>query len=157
MFQAKWSTQVQQEVIRNVEAKYPRISGRLNRTFELMELAVPDCRVVASSHTLALVVQSETDSKDLEILAAAIDGGCTHLVTANLKDFDIAYSLARGVAVIHPDEFLEGLIVEAPASARIGMNAVVGRYKNPPRSRGDFCDALRRNLLVKTASRLESL
>jgi hypothetical protein len=118
MFQAKWSTQVQIEVIRNVEGQHPRISGRLSRTAELMELAVPDFMVVASPRTLALVAHSETDSKDVEILAAGIDGGCTHLVTPNLKDFDIACSLARGVAVIHPDEFLERLGVETPALQR---------------------------------------
>jgi len=32
------------------------------------------------------------------------------LVTFNLKDFDIAFASARGVLIIHPDEFLERLI-----------------------------------------------
>lgn len=157
MFQAKWSAKVQAEVIKNVEGNNPTAAGKLGRTFELMESAVPDFRSEPTPETAALVSVSSTDPKDVEILAAAIDGGCTHLVTSNLKDFDIAYGSARGVAVMHPDEFLAKLIEENLESARAGFEAVVARCKNPPRSKADFCEAFRKNRLLKTASKLESL
>jgi predicted nucleic acid-binding protein len=142
MFQAKWSTQVQSEVIKNVEKYHPTISGRLTRTFQLMEMAVPDFHAEPSQETIALVSESSTDPKDVEILAAAIDGACTHLVTSNIKDFDIAYGLGRGVAVIHPDEFLEKLIEYNLESAKAGFEAVVSRCKNPPRTKAEYCNAL---------------
>ena len=157
MFQAKWSAKVQDEVIRNVEGNNPSTSGKLKRTFALMESAVPDFRSEPTPETIALVSESETDPKDVEILAATIDGACTHLVTSNLRDFDIAYGSARGVAVIHPDEFLEKLIDDHLESARAGFEAVVGRCKNPPRSKADYCEAFKKNRLLKTASKLESL
>jgi predicted nucleic acid-binding protein len=157
MFQAKWSAKVQAEVIKNVEGNNPGIPGRLVRTFELMERAVPDFRSEPTQNTVGLVSQSATDPKDVEILAAAIDGACTHLITSNLKDFDIAYGLARGVAVMHPDEFLEKLIDDNLESARAGFEAVVTRCKNPPRSKADYCEAFKKNRLPKTAAKLEYL
>ncbi len=157
MFQAKWSAKVQAEVIKNVEGNNPSVSGRLKRTFELMERAAPDFRSEPTRSTIELVSQSSTDPKDIEILAAAIDGACTHLVTSNLKDFDIAYGSARGVAVMHPDEFLERLIENNLESARAGFEAVLARCKNPPRSKADYCDAFKNNRLPKAASKLEYL
>jgi predicted nucleic acid-binding protein len=157
MFQAKWSGKVQAEVIKNVEGNNPKISGRLLRTFELMENAVPDFLSEPTQETIALVSESSTDPKDVEILAAAIDGACTHLVTTNLKDFDIAYGLARNVAVMHPDEFLEKLIENNLESARAGFEAVVSRCKKPPRSKAEYCEAFKKNRLLKTASKLEHL
>ena len=83
-----------------------------------MERAVPDYLAEATQETTTLVAESTTDPKDLEILVAAIDARCTHLVTFNLKDFDIAYASARNVAIIHPDEFLEKLIENNLEAAR---------------------------------------
>jgi hypothetical protein len=89
--------------------------------------------------------------------AAAIDGGCTHLVTSNLKHFDIAFASARGVSVLHPDEFLANLIVNNQSLAKAGFEAVIARCKNPPRSKENYYEAFRLNHLPKTAKVLALL
>ena len=61
--------------------------------------------VFSTPETVEAVAVTNTDKGDVEILAAAIDANCTHLVTYNLKDFDIAFAAARAVRVLHPDEF----------------------------------------------------
>lgn len=156
-FQAKWSVKVRQEVIRNVEAKNPQTKGKLKRTFDLMEEAVPDFLATPSLETINEISGTTTDQKDVDILAAAIDSGCSHMVTSNLKDFDISHSMGRGVFIIHPDEFLEAVISGNLIRARVGFDSVVSRYKNPKRTKDEFCDALIANQLSKTVSILRSL
>ena len=96
IFQAKWSSLVRQEVIRNVEKDNPTSKGKLGRTFDLMEESIADFSAEPTDETRKSVIGTATDAKDVDILTAAIDGGCTHLVTSNLKDFDIAFASARG-------------------------------------------------------------
>jgi hypothetical protein len=45
------------------------------------------------------------DVKDDMVLEAAVNGGCTHVVTHNLRDFAAAASL--GVQAITPADFLD--------------------------------------------------
>ena len=157
VFQAKWSSQVREEVIRNVEANNPNAKGKLNRTFQLMEQAIPDFSSEPSVETRKSVKETTTDAKDVDILSAAIDGGCTHLVTSNLKDFDIAFASARGVSVIHPDEFLTNLINNNPSAAKAGFDAMIARCKKPPRSKEDYYEAFKANHLPKAAQALAAL
>ena len=157
MFQAKWSSLVRQEVIRNVESDYPATKGKLGRTFDLMEKGVPDFSAEPTTETSKAVAETATDEKDVDILAAAIDGGCTYLVTSNLKDFDIAFASARGVLVLHPDEFLTGLIAKNSSLAKVGFEAVIARCKKPQRSNEEYYDALRKNHLPKAVDALASL
>lgn len=157
IFQAKWSSLVRAEVIRNVEANNPTAKGKLGSTFDLMEKAVPDFSTEPSDATRSSLQETTTDEKDVDILAAAIDGGCTHLVTSNLKHFDIAFASARGVTVMHPDEFLTSLVKNSPSLAKAGFEAVVTRCKKPPRSKANYCEAFRNNNLPKAAEALEAL
>lgn len=157
IYQAKWSKKIETEVIRNVEKNNPTTKGKLSRTFKLMEDAVPDFSAEPSPAAIQEVASTATDPKDVEILAAAIENACTHLVTFNLKDFDISYALGRRVSVIHPDEFLEWLIDNNSSAAKIGFDAVVARCKNPPRSKADYYNAIKNNNMPKTASKLAAL
>lgn len=157
MFRAKWSSQVRREVIKNVEHDNHSAKGKLGRTFDLMEKAVPDFSAESTGVTSAEVTKSKTDKNDIDILAAAIDGGCTHLVTSNLRHFDIAFASARGISVIHPDEFIERLINNNQTLANDGFNKIIFRFKNPPRSKQEYCDVLKHNQLVKTSEALENL
>lgn len=145
MFRAKWSLQVRSEVIKNVEHDNPSAKGKLGPTFDLMEKTVPDFSAEATTITSAEVTKSKTDKKDVDILAAAIDGGRTHLVTSNLRHFDITFASARGISVIHPDEFIERLINNNQTLATDGFNKIISRFKNPARSKQEYCDVLKNN------------
>lgn len=157
LFQAKWSSQVRQQVIRNIEEKNPATKGKLNRTFDLMEKAIPDFEAEPSKDSIESVANSKTHSEDQEILAAAISGDCTHLVTANLKDFDIGFASANGVAIVHPDVFLSSLILHDSDTAKAALDAVIRRWTNQPVTRDQYLEALRTNRLQKTAEALSGI
>ena len=61
------------------------------------------------------------DPDDVHVLAAAIDGGASELLTLNLKDFPTNALAAEGILRRHPDEFL----LEAYKSDPQAVGAVV--------------------------------
>ena len=154
LFQAKWSLQVRDQVIRNVESKNPTTRGKLDRTFDLMEKAIFEYSAEANAESMKLVSGSKTKPEDQKILAAAIAGNCSYLVTANIKDFDLPFALANGVKVTHPDDFLDSLILNDPEVAESAFCKILKRWKNPPVTVEQYLKALRANLLIKTANRL---
>ena len=62
MYQAKWSSLVREQVIRNIEADHPRLRGRLDRTFDLMENAIPDFESEPSEKSIRLVMNSKLEA-----------------------------------------------------------------------------------------------
>ncbi len=157
LFQAKWSLKVEQEFVRNVEINIPSARGKLGNTIHNMRTAIPDYLSVSSVQTIAEITTTGTDEKDVEILAASIDSNCTHLVTYNLKDFDISFAAAKAVSVIHPDEFLYYIVSKNEFAALASYNCAVARTKKPAKSYEEYCNGLRKNKLNKTADILLSV
>ena len=143
--------------IASIERNNPHAKGKLGKTFQRMRSAVPDHIAEPTSETLLLVQGTETDTKDQPILAAAIDGSCSHLITFNLTDFDISFAMARNLAVMHPDEFLEGLLKSDSESSKRGMEAIIAREKNPPMTIEDYSDVLSKLQMPKAAAELLAL
>ncbi|MBM9594141.1 RSP_2648 family PIN domain-containing protein [Roseitranquillus sediminis] len=54
------------------------------------------------------------DPNDVHVLAAAIDGGASVLLTLNVRDFPARAVAAEGVARRHPDEWLTALHAAHP-------------------------------------------
>ncbi|WP_415062101.1 hypothetical protein [Bdellovibrio sp.] len=155
-YQAKWSELVESQFVKNVEKKYPATKGKVGRVVSLMRSAIPDYFSEATPETIELVEESNTDVGDIQILAAAIDANCTHLVTYNLKDFDIAFAAGRAVKVLHPDEFFYEVISEDIGAAKASFQKAVDRTAKPPRTYAEYCEGLKKNSLVKTADILLS-
>ncbi len=155
-YQVKWSSKVEEEMVRNIEKNNPHLKGKLSKTVQLMRAAIPDYSANANTETIDKVKKSRTDVKDVEILAAAIDSECTHLVTANLKDFDTEFASRHGVQIIHPDRFLSELVDQNLKQSVESLATIVRRLKNPPRAKEDYCSALKKNGLVNLAKKLWS-
>lgn len=156
-YHAKWSELAEHQFVKNVELKYPNTKGKLGRTVSLMRAVVPDYLAQATQETITVVQPTKTDPGDVEILAATIDANCTHLVTYNLKDFDIAFAAGRAVKVLHPDEFFFEVISEDLNAAKASFQKAVDRTAKPPRTYAEYCDGLRKNSLIKTSEILLSL
>ncbi len=105
VFQARWSNHIHEEWIRNVLENRPDLQAiDLQRTRDLMDAHAKDAQV---KRYMDLIPKLELpDANDCHVLAAAIRGKASCIVTFNLKDFPDSYLQKYGIQAVHPDEFL---------------------------------------------------
>lgn len=154
LFAAKWTTRIEDEWIRNLEAKRPELGGRLDRRRNDMRQAIPDWEVSESSWRAVASGLVLPDPNDVHVLAAAIAGHADCIVTANTKDFPAANLDAHGLCAIHPDEFLIAQIDLDPFAALAALKEMRARSKRPPLAPEQFVASFERSGLVATAQRL---
>lgn len=92
----------------------------------------------------------------MHVLAAAIAGHADCIVTSNLKDFPAGTLQPYGIEAIHPDDFLVAQLDLDEFSALAAFRDMRARKKNPALDVEAFAQALERNGLVATASRLRT-
>jgi hypothetical protein len=108
LIDARWTDDIHAEWIRNLAANSPGTTfERLERTRDLMKAALPDADVGGYQDLIPGL--SLPDPDDRHVLAAAIAGKASLIVTWNLKHFPAAALRQHGVAGISPDDFLAGL------------------------------------------------
>ena len=104
-FALKWSDAVQDEWITNLLENRPELTReRLERTRDLMNIAVPDANVSDYEDLIAGLMLPDQD--DRHVLAAAIASECDAIVTFNLKDFPVEYLAKFNIELLHPDDFV---------------------------------------------------
>lgn len=157
LYQIKWSLKIEQEIVKNIELNNPHLKGKLTNTVSRMRRASPDFECVATPATVSELKQTTTDKKDIEILAAAIDGSATHLITFNLKDFDISFASARGVIVLHPDEFFSKILNTNPMITASSIFEIIQRTKKPKLTNLIFSEYIKKNRMPKTAEIIAAL
>lgn len=151
VFRAKWSADVHEEWIRSLLANRPDLTReKLERTRQLMEKAAPDALVTGYEHLIPGL--QLPDPNDRHVLAAAIRCGASVIVTCNLADFPTTVLGEFDIEAQHPDEFIlhlldlaPGLVLEAAENHRKSL-------KNPPKTVGEYIDALESQGLTQTAS-----
>jgi PIN domain-containing protein len=105
---ARWTDDVHAEWIGNLAANSPGTPlKRLEATRDLMKAVLPDADV--AGHRAVIPDLSLPDPDDRHVLAAAIAGKASLIVTWNLKHFPTNDLQPHGVAGISPDDFLVGL------------------------------------------------
>ncbi|AIC31485.1 PilT domain-containing protein (plasmid) [Rhizobium etli bv. phaseoli str. IE4803] len=105
---ARWTDDIHAEWIRNLAIGFPEIPiSRLQATRDRMKEVLPDADV--SNHRILIPDLSLPDPDDRHVLAAAIAGKASVIVTRNLKDFPAADLRPHGVTSASPDNFLVGL------------------------------------------------
>jgi predicted nucleic acid-binding protein len=108
LVEARWTDDIHAEWMRNLAANAPGTSlERLERTRDLMKAVLPDADV--AGHQDLIPNLSLPDPDDRHVLAAAIAGKASLIVTWNLRHFPAADLRSHGVAAISPDDFLVGL------------------------------------------------
>ncbi|MFV0245352.1 MAG: RSP_2648 family PIN domain-containing protein [Qingshengfaniella sp.] len=114
LFTPLWSDRILEEWRRAVIRNHPVQTDEAGAEIALVTAAFPGAGVAVSGATLARL--SLPDAADCHVLAAAIDGGATALVTLNLRDFP-GRTLARdGVTPRSPDSLMLELHGEAPGA-----------------------------------------
>lgn len=152
-FRAKWSDDVHEEWIANLLKNRPDLTReKLQRTRQLMDRAAPDALVTGYEHLIPDLVLP--DEKDRHVLAAAIRGEASVIVTCNLTDFPAEALREFDMEAQHPDEFIlhlldlaPGLVIEAAENHRTSL-------KNPSKTVDEYLATLESQGLTQTVSAL---
>ncbi|MBW9091642.1 PIN domain-containing protein [Rhizobium wenxiniae] len=127
LVEARWSDDIHDEWIRNLAANTPSLFiGRLIATRGRMKAVLPEADV---THYRPLVDDLKLpDPGDRYVLAAAIAGKASVIVTWNLKDFPAHNLGPDGVISQSPDDFLSDLNAAFPDES---ISSVASARRNP--------------------------
>ena len=120
----KWSERVLEEVRGTLVNKLSFPSRRIERRLDAMQTGFPEAMVVGYE---GLERGLSCDPKDRHVLAAAIGAEATHLVTANVKDFDAREVATFDMKLLHPDRFIATVLDAEPIAARQAIGRELAR------------------------------
>ncbi len=155
LYQARWSKEVLVELQRALIKRRPDIGeARISRLVSLMTTNFE--RALVTGHERWVQEIDLPDPNDRHVLAAAIESGCTSIVTLNIRDFPAAALQPYGVAALPPDQFLLGLLIEN-ADALIASAATIRRrLESPPITAERYLEILRHRGLTQLSDALET-
>jgi len=155
-FRARWTEEIHNEWTRNLLKKRDDLKvAQLERTVELMNLAVPDCLV---ENYEGLITSLELpDPDDRHVLAAAIKCQADVIVTNNLKDFPEEILIQYGVEAQSPDTFLYHLFDLNSAAFCSAVRQQRERLKNPEHTAEEMLDIFYNQGLPLTVNKLRGV
>lgn len=156
IFRARWTDRIHEEWIGAVLEKRKDLTReQLERTRILMDKAVPDC-LVTGYEVLEQSVDLP-DPNDRHVVAAAIRGQATLIVTSNLKDFSAAELARWDIEAQHPDEFIRNVFDLHPGAVVAAVRACRLRLKHPPMTAADLLNVYLQLGLTSTVAVLEEM
>jgi predicted nucleic acid-binding protein len=151
LFRAKWSATVHEEWIRALLRRRPDLSrAKLERTRMLMDLHAPDALVTGYEDLIGGL--QLPDPQDRHVLAAAIRGRASVIVTANLRHFPAKALRQFGIVPQHPNELILRLFDLASELVLAAARDHRESLKNPPKTIEQYLDALEAQGLTQTVS-----
>ena len=155
-YRARWTTEIQDEWIRNLLANRADLSAdQLERTRTLMELAVPD--VLVSSYEGLIPGLNLPDAKDRHVLAAAIRCQAGVIVTLNLRDFPAEALAPYGIEAQHPDTFIAHLADLSLPHVCGAVRALRSNLRQPPVTVDELLDSYLALGLAETVAALSPM
>jgi len=148
LVEARWTDDIHDEWMRNLVANTDALLiERLIATRDRMKAVLPEADV---SNYRPLITDLELpDPDDRHVLAAAIAGKASVIVTWNLKDFPAPNLLPYGVASQSPDDFLTALHAAFPDALISSINRARRNLRKTTPSVEAFIDALEQSGLKK--------
>ena len=154
LFRARWTEQINDEWIRNLQNNQPNLDPiKLKRTRALMNANVPDCLVEGYESLINGIALPDLD--DRHVVAAAIKGQAESIITFNLKDFPTNTLDPLGLTAIHPDEFLCDMFDLDSSSCVKAAQQQRGSLKKPPMDTSEFLTCLQKQKLPRFVSKLK--
>ena len=109
LYQPHWSATILAEWRSSVARRFPdMVAEKLDNQQRMMSDAFPDALI--DGYDAIVEALKLPDQMDRHVLAAAIVGKCSGIVTANVKHFPTAEVGAFNIDVIHPDDFIVNII-----------------------------------------------
>lgn len=156
LYRAKWSADVHEEWISNLLLNRTDLTReKLERTRELMDRHVPDALVTGYQNLIAGL--NLPDANDRHVLAAAIRGEASVIVTNNLQDFPAPELQIYDIEAQTPDEFISHLLGLYPSEVLQAAEDHRKSLKNPPKSVSEYLATLRQQGLIETVAELTTL
>ena len=154
-YQPLWSDAVHREWVGALLRSRPDLNpNRIARTRALMDAHFNNATVTGYEPLIATLTLP--DSNDRHVLAAAIHGGASVIVTANLKDFPATALAPHNITAQHPDIFISSLLDTNPQSAITAFATDRSAMANPPMTAAEYLAALEAHDLRRTASALRA-
>lgn len=156
LFQAKWSAKIHDEWITAVLRDNPQIPvARLHDLRDAMDSRVDDA--VVTDYEPLIDTLTLPDPGDRHVLAAAIVGRASVIITRNLRDFPDAILVRHRIRAVHPDEFVSGLIEVAPSVVLKAFSDQQRRLTKPPITMDELLGVFLRLDLTETVAQLRRL
>jgi predicted nucleic acid-binding protein len=156
LYQPRWSAAVHAEWIRAVLRDHPHIpEARLHALRDAMDQRIDDAVVTGYEPLVETLTLPDPD--DRHVLAAAITGDATVIVTRNLRDFPARALSPHGIVAVHPDAFIRLLIETDPASVVEAVRDQQTSLVNPPVPMPELLQIFERIGMVETAAALRRL
>ena len=156
IFRAYWSAEVHDEWIRNLLKNRPDLTpGKLDRTRQLMDKALPDALVTGYQHLIDSIELPDKD--DRHVLAAAIHCRASVIVTLNLGDFPAQILGNYNIEAQHPDDFVLALLENFPDLVADAARTHRMSLKHPAKTLDEYLAELDERGLIKTVVGLREL
>ena len=156
LFRAKWSNLIHDEWIRNVLKNRPDLSpDQLARTRLLMDAHARDCVVEGFEHLIESIPLP--DPNDRHVVAAAIAGKASKIVTFNMSDFPTRATTPFGIKAVSPDNFICELLDLSESAVCTAVRNLRQSLRNPPKTASEVLERLEAQRLPKSVARLQTL
>jgi predicted nucleic acid-binding protein len=156
IFRARWSDDVHEEWISNLLERRPDLTrSQLERTRQLMDKHAPDALVTGYRRLVPAL--NLPDPNDRHVLAAAVRGGASVIVTNNTKDFPAEALEEFEIEAQTPDEFIQHLIDLYPDEVLDAAKTHRASLLNPPKTREGYLITLERQGLPQLVHALRAI
>lgn len=125
-YQVRWSSQILDEMTRNLVSTGTMPEEKANRLRAIMTRQFPEAEISGHEHLIASMKNHE---KDRHVVAAAVKAGAQVITTSNLKHFA---ELPEGIEAQSPDAFLCDLFDLDPDGFVELLREQAGDLINPP-------------------------
>jgi len=154
-FRPLWSQSVHDEWTRAVLRDRPHLTvDQINRTRALMDKHAHDAMVVGFESLISGLLLPDPD--DRHVLAAAITGKASLIVTSNLRHFPDSALRPHSLRTIDADGFIMQLFHQDPEKVRWAAKEHRESLKRPPQTVDTYIAALRHSGLVQIADALSA-
>jgi len=146
----KWSRRIQDEWKRGLLRNRSDLSrSRLDRTTNLMEASIPAALVEPDEALIASLTLPDPD--DRHVLATAIRGGASLIMTFNERDFPQDALGPSGIVAQHPDRIIVKLLERHPNCVLFAARQQRSQMIRPAIGKDAYLTALQRQGLVQTS------
>ncbi len=153
LYRPLWSDAVHEEWMAALLRNRPELDrARLMRTRALM---VAHCdQAMVTGHEPLIEKLTLPDPDDRHVLAAAIHGGASTIITVNVRDFPASTLIAHNIEARLPDDFIRDLIEGDPYAAAAAFRDDRLSLKRPPKAADEYTADLVKLGLAKTVAAL---